>query len=415
MGDLLLRLLAFFVRLFHRFFNLKIRLKYVFLALIVLVGSAIGITYNKVMTKVGGEEDYEEAMRYVEMKKLLNEHFIDDVDQAVLTDASSAAMVSGLGDKWSYFMTADEYKTYQLYSSTEYSDIGMSIIKDEASGGFQVVSVNAGAPAAIGGVSAGMVITAVDGQSVINNDIDAVRTLIRSRMNKNFTISVLGSKEDLEVNCASTYVSAVFSRLEKTEAGYIKIDNFEAGSGQDAVNAIERLLDEGATSLVIDVRGNPGGLASEAATLLDYLLPDCTLFSTVGKDGKPDKVTSDSVCLNLPTVVLVNTGTYAEAEIVAAVLQEYSWATVMGETTSGKTSTQETLELSDGSAVRLSTRRYLTAGGRDISHSGVVPDSIVYNADASATGTTSGTTGVTDGTGSTSTDEQLMAALRLLS
>ena len=87
----------------------------------------------------------------------------------------------------------------------------------------------------------------------------------------------------------------------------------------------------------------------------------------------------------------------------------------MGEATQGKTRTQETLEISDGSAVRLSTKRYITATGTDISRSGVVPDSIIYNSDASATGTTEGTTGVTDGTSSTSADEQLMAALKLLS
>lgn len=415
MGKLFSRLLNAIVNIILNLFNLRIRLKYVILALIIFTGSAIGITYSKMLKQVGGKADYDEAMRYIEMKDLLDDNFIDDVDRGNLANSASSAMVNGLGDKWSYYMTADEYKTYQLYSSSEYADIGMSIIKEENSGGFQVVSVNLGAPAANAGLTAGMVITSVDDTEVIGADIDEVRTLIRSRMNTKFTLGILGSKEPLTVDCGYTYVSPVFSRFEKTEAGYIKIDNFEAGSGQDAVDAIEGLLDQGATALVIDLRGNAGGLASEATVLLDYLLPNCELFSTVGKDGKKDIVKSDSVCLNLPTVVLVNTGTYSEAEVFAAVMQEYGWATIMGETTAGKTRTQQTLELSDGSAVRLSTRRYLTANGTDISRTGVVPDSIVYNSDASTVGTTAGTTGVTDGSASTSSDEQLMAALRLLS
>lgn len=415
MGKLFNRLMNAVVNIILNLFNLRIKLKYVLLALIVFTGSAVGITYSKLINQVGGKSDYDEAMRYIEMKDVLDDNFIDDVDRSSLANSVSAAMVNGLGDKWSYYMTADEYKTYQLYSSNEYADIGMSIIKDENSGGFQVVSVSLGAPAANAGLTAGMVITSVDGIDVTGLDSDDVRTLIRSRLNTKFTIGVLGSKELLNVDCSYTYVSPVFSRLEKTEAGYVKIDNFEAGSGQDAVDAIESLLDQGATALVIDLRGNAGGLASEATVLLDYLLPNCDLFCTVGKDGKKDMVKSDSVCLNLPTVVLVNTGTYSEAEVFAAVMQEQGWATIMGETTQGKTRTQQTIELSDGSAVRLSTRRYLTAKGTDISRTGVVPDSIVYNSDASTVGTTDGTTGITDGSASTSSDEQLMAALRLLS
>ena len=415
MGDLFRRLLLAIGRLISALFNLKIKLKYVLAAILIITGTTVGLTYRNMLDSVGGKSDFAEAVRYIEMKDVLEENFIDPVDRDLLAGSASAAMVESLNDKWSYFMTADEYKTYQLYSSNEYTDIGMSIIKDENSGGFQVVSVNAGAPAALAGLGAGQVIVSVDGESVIGRDIDAVRTLIRSRMNTSFKLGILGSKEELTVDCGSTYVSAVESRLEKTEAGYIKIGNFEAGSGSDAVEAIKTLLHDGASALVLDLRGNAGGLASEIAVLLDYFLPDCEMFSTVGNDGKKDAYMSDNTQLELPTVVLINSSTFSEAEVFAAVMQEYSRAVIMGEATQGKTRTQETLEISDGSAVRLSTKRYITAAGTDISRSGVVPDSIVYNSDASATGTTEGTTGISDGTGSTSADDQLMAALKLLS
>ena len=123
------------------------------------------------------------------------------------------------------------------------------------------------------------------------------------------------------------------------------------------------------------------------------------------------------MCVQIPIVVLINTETYSEAELFAAVLQEYNWALLMGEPTSGRTRTQVTIPLEDGSAIRLSTKTYLTANGTDICKAGgVVPDSIVYNSDASATGTTAGTTGnASDGSASTSNDDQLMAALKYLS
>lgn len=396
-------------------FSVGIQLKYVLLACILLTVGTYFFTNRSAIEAVGGESEYDEAMRYIEIKNICDEKYIDAVDRSAMGDSAAAAMVSGLGDPWSYYMTADEYKTYQLSSTNEYSNIGMTIMQDENTGGYQVVAVNADSPAAWGGLASGMVIVDVDGESVIGQDIDYVRTLIRSRMNTKFTLGI-SNGQAIEVDCSTAYVSAVSYRMEKTEAGYVKIDNFEAGSGQDAINAIEDLLAQKAVALCIDLRGNPGGLKTEIATLLDYLLPKGTLFIERDKDGKQDITESDGMCVQIPMVVLINTETYSEAEVFAAVLQEYNWALLMGEPTSGRTRSQITIPLEDGSAIRLSTKTYLTPNGIDLcSSGGVVPDSIVYNSDASATGTTAGTTGISDGSASTSNDDQLMAALKYLS
>ena len=397
-------------------FNIGVSLKYVLLACAVLTAGTYFYTHHKMIKQVGGKTDYDEAMRYIEIKNVCDERFIDVVDRSAMGDSAAAAMVSGLGDPWSYFMTADEYKTYQLSSTNEYSNIGMTIMQDENSGGYQVIAVSADSPAAWAGLSAGMIITDVDGEDVTGRDVDYVRTLIRSRMNTRFTLGINRGQQTIEVDCSTSYVSPVSYRMEKTEAGYIKIDNFEAGSGQDAINAIEDLLAQKAVALCIDLRGNPGGLKAEAAALLDYLLPKGTLFIERDKDGKQEVTESDGMCVQIPIVVLINTETYSEAELFAAVLQEYNWALLMGEPTRGRTRTQVTIPLEDGSAIRLSTKTYLTPNGTDICNTGgVVPDSIVYNTDASATGTTEGTTGISDGSASTSNDDQLMAALKYLS
>jgi carboxyl-terminal processing protease len=218
------------------------------------------------------------------------------------------------------------------------------------------------------------------------------------------------------VDCSGIYQSSVKYRLEKTMAGYVQILNFEAGTAQDAIDAIEELLNQGAVALVVDLRGNPGGLDTEVADFLNYLLPSGTLFVRRDKDGHEDITTSDGMCIQLPMVVLINGDTYAEAEVCAAVLKEFQWATILGEPTTGKTRTQETIALSDGSAIRLSTGTYLTGGRVDISAAGgVTPEYIIHNADPNSAGTTAGTTGESTGTGATSTDEQLMNALKMLS
>ena len=408
------RLMNAVVNVLTAILNIRIRFKYVLLAFIIFVGGAIGITYKHMLDLVGGKDDFDEAKRYIEIKDVVEEQYIDEVSRQTLGDYAAAAMVSGLADKWSYYMSADEYKTYQLNSANEYSGIGMSIMKQD-DGSFQVVSVNADSPAGLAGLGAGDVITAVDGEDITSMSLDEARKLIRSKMNGKFTLG-LGRKNSIEVDCSSVYQSAVNYRLEKTEAGYVQILNFEAGSGDDAIAAVEDLLNQGAVALCIDLRGNPGGLDTECAKFLDYLLPNGTLFIETDKQGNEKVTTSDGMCIQLPMCVLVNAETFGEAEVCAAVLQEYQWATVLGEATTGKTRTQETIPLEGGSALRLSTGTYLTGNRTDISaKGGVVPDLILYTSDASATGTTDGTVGESTGVGASSNDEQLMQALKLLS
>ena len=218
------------------------------------------------------------------------------------------------------------------------------------------------------------------------------------------------------MDCSGVYQSSVSYRLEKTLAGYIQIKSFEAGTAQDAIDAVENLLNQGAVALCIDLRGNAGGLDTEVAQFLDYLLPSGVLFIERDKSGNQKVTESDGMCIQLPMCVLINEETYGEAEVCAAVLKEFQWATPLGEPTTGKTRTQETIVLADGSAIRLSTGSYLTGNGVDISASGgVAPEYIIHNSDPSATGTTAGTTGESTGSGATSNDEQLMQALKLLS
>ena len=416
MKYLILRLLRKIYFFFKRLLNAGIPLKFVVI-LCALVGAFTYLgTHNSKIRDVGGTEDYAEAKRYIEIKDVLDEHFIEPVDRSVMADAAASSMVLGLGDPWSYFMTADEYRAYQLSTANDYADIGLSIVKDEANGGFQVISVYPGSPAANAGVGNGMIITALDGEKLLGYTTDEVRTKIRGKLNTKFVLEIANGQGSIEVDCTNVNAESVNFRMEKTGAAYIQIHNFEAGSGQSAVDAIEYLLGQGADSLVIDVRNNPGGLATETAVLLDYLLPAGRLFSEVDKKGVVSVTESDSMNLQMPTCVLLNSGTYGEAELFAAVMKEWNWATLMGEPTYGNTRSQETIPLSDGSAIRLSTRSFLTPSGVDIcATGGVVPDFIVYNSDESATGTTEGTTGGEDGTASISDDDQLMAALRLLS
>jgi carboxyl-terminal processing protease len=416
MRNLLMELLYSLGRAIKRLLNIGIQTKYVILICAAVGGVTYFRTHDTVVNEVGGKENFVESKRYVDIKNLIIENYIGPSDPKAMGDAAAQALVKSLYDEKSYYMSAEDYQAYQLNSANEYSDIGFSLVTDDSTGGFRVVTVFPGSPAALGGLQPNMVITAVDGQKLSGNyTTDDVRSMIRAKLNSKFVLEIDGGKNYIEVDCTNLNDTAVNSRLEKTGAAYIQIYNFEAGSGKQAVDAIEGLLKQGADSLVIDVRNNPGGLPEEIQILLDYLLPEGRIFSLKSSDGTVQVYESDSTCLHMNTVVLINTGTRREAEIFAAVLREWNWVTLLGEPTPGDTRMQETIPLQDGSAIRLSTKCYLTSTNVDIANKGVAPDIQIKNDDESATGTTEGTTGGEDGTASTSNDRQLMEALTLLS
>ena len=363
----------------HRLFSLRLSLRIVAILLVVGIGGTWMLTSANMKKDVGGDEDYEEALRYIEIKDLVEANYINPVDRSKLGESAAAAMVSSLGDRWSSYMTADEYKTFQISTANEVSGAGISTIK-QGSDGFQVTMVNLDSPAARGGLNAGMLITAVDDIDVRKMDADAFRTMIRSRLNTKFDLTVAGQKDPITVDCARTYVSPVSYKIERTGAGNIRVENFEAGSGDAIVDAFESLLHQNVTKFVIDLRDNPGGLVTELQTALDYLLPQGDLFILIDKSGHEDVYKSDNKSLPADICVLINEQTFGEAEIFAAVMQETGWATVIGERTAGRTRIQQTIEISDGSALRLSTKSFLTPNRVDIAQNlGVVPDIIVYN------------------------------------
>ncbi len=364
-------------------FDNKIKLTHLIIAcLAVAVVTAI-LTYVAAIGGFGSKQYLDDARRYVEIEKIIDDNYIGDADYNELYNAAAAAMVKSIGDKWSYFMNAEEYEAYKLSSSNEYSGIGVSV-KVNSSGEFEVFSVEESSPAANAGIAVGDIITAIDGEDVSDKTLEDVSLLIRSKVNKDFpmTLESGGDTKTVTVACEIIYKNPVSSRLLDGNIGYIKISNFEAGSSENTKKAIEQLLQTGATSFIFDVRNNPGGLLTELVDLLDYILPEGDLFISVDKSGKETVQTSDKVSLKNKMIVLVNGNSYSAAEFFAAALQEYNWATVVGEQTTGKARSQITLELSDGSAVHISTHKYLTPNRVDLAEAGgVTPDIAVAQDD----------------------------------
>ena len=183
-----------------------------------------------------------------------------------------------------------------------------------------------------------------------------------------------GETFDVTVTRATIEVEVVRAELLDGNVGYLKINNFDSGCAEKSIAAIESLREQGATSLLFDVRFNPGGHKDELVELLDYLLPEGPLFRSVDYKGNEDIDYSDASCVELPMAVLVNGDSYSAAEFFAAALQEYGVGTVVGTQTVGKANYQQTFVLSDGSAVAVSTGHYQTPHGVTLAGVGITPD-----------------------------------------
>ena len=320
------------------------------------------------------------VLKYANVLRVIRTEFVADYDMAEVNDTAMEGAIEGLGDRWSYYMDAETYDAYKDYASNRYQGIGVTVQKDEATGGFLITAVNRDGPAMTAGLVPGDVILAVDGQDVTGGDTSDLRALIQADYGQNALVTVLhedGTTEaDIPVSCEAIYSTPVeYSLLADGVTGYVVISNFRDGAGRDAVAAVEELLSRGAEQLVFDVRNNPGGQLTELIELLDYLLPEGEIFIRSDKAGREQIDYSDAACVELPMAVIVNGESYSAAEFFAAALREYDWATVVGEATTGKSRSQITVVLADGSAVHLSHYRYLTPDRVDLYEAGgLTPD-----------------------------------------
>lgn len=363
-------------------FNKKIGMTGYIIICVVLVLAAIISTYLITIGGFGSKQAYRNAKKYMEIESVLENNFVDEVNDEDVYNGAAAAMVRSLGDKWSYYMTPEEYEAYKLSSANEYAGIGVTIQIDE-DGRFKITSVQEGTPAAEAGLEEGQYLVSVDGEEVSGMSLSDVSTLIRSKLNTDFKVGIEDKKGDettVTLACTVIYKTAVSSKMLEKNIGYVRITNFEAGSSADAINAIESLLSIGAEYFIFDLRDNPGGLLSELKSLLDYILPEGDMFVSIDREGNESVTQSDKICLKYSMCVLVNENTYSAAEFFAAALQEYEWASVVGMQTTGKARSQITVELSDGSAVHISTNKYLTPERVDLAEAGgITPGYIVSN------------------------------------
>ena len=324
-----------------------------------------------------------EGLSLLEGLYLVNSRFVGEYDETQVVDSALSGMVDGLGDRWSYYLTEEEYEAQNQRRTNQYVGIGVTV-NYESEDGLTIVEVTEGGPAEAAGLQSGEVVTAVDGFSLAGEARYEGAERIQGEEGTTVTLEVLGTDGEartVEVTRASLDSDPVTAKMLEGNVGYVALANFYDHSADRLKEEVTRLQEEGAEALVFDMRNNGGGYLSELTEMLDFLLPEGPIFISRDRAGNEEVTQSDAACVDLPMVVLVNANTYSAAEFFAAELQEQGVAVIVGEPTSGKGYSQQTFALPHGGAMAISTGAYFTGNGTSLIGTGLTLDREVYLTD----------------------------------
>ena len=347
------------------------------------VGNLIPITLYPNGNGQASDEVEQTAYKLRQLLNLIDYCHVDDVDVQALGDAAAAAMVEATGDRWSSYIPASYMESFEENQSNSYVGIGVTILANSSEDGLVIEQVDPDGPAKTAGILPGDILIEVEGQSLAGQTTEYASGLIRGEEGTFINVRVLRNGEELSLSVErkTIFVTVAAGTIIDGDVGYVLIGNFHDNCAKQTIRVIEDLLEQGAQSLIFDVRFNGGGFKYELVALLDYLLPEGKLFTSVDYTGKEIIDWSDANELNMPMAVLVNQYSYSAAEFFAAALEEYGRAVVVGTPTVGKGYYQVGLDLVDGSAASLSVGKYYTPNGVSLADEGGLQPGVLAEVD----------------------------------
>ena len=317
-----------------------------------------------------------------EIIEAIEDGFYKEVDEDALNQASYKGIVRELDDRFSHYLTPEEAKLFNQSVSGRFEGVGMTV--QEHPRGLLVASVFDGSPAKKAGIHPDDVITEVNGDSIAGEPTDVSTAKIKGKPGTTvrLTVQAGGNKKKqrtIEVERASIEVPIVQAEIETSQGkkyGYIRLLSFTSGVHGRLREEIDKLIDQGAEGVILDLRGNGGGLLREAVLVSSIFVEDGTIVSTKGR-RRPERefeAEGDAIDEDIPIVVLVDRGTASASEIVSGALRDKHRATLVGERTFGKGVFQELETLSNGGALDLTVGSYYLPSGENISRTGIMPE-----------------------------------------
>jgi carboxyl-terminal processing protease len=354
--------------------------KLVLVVILVFAVASAGIFVGRwtISSMAAESEGYEELKVFSEALSIVRKNYVEDVKPRELIYGAIKGMLSSL-DPHSAFMTPEQYKEMQVDTKGEFGGIGIQIGMKDAM--LTVIAPIEDTPAYKAGIKAGDKIVKINGEFTKNMSLQDAVSKMRGAPSTTVKITILreGWKEtkDFTITRQVIKIKSVKSKLMDDGIGYIKLTQFQEQTASDLSDAMENLTKQHISSLILDLRNNPGGLLNSAVDVSSEFLPPGKLVVSI-KDRKGEKVeyrsSENKSNSTMPMVAIVNQGSASASEIVAGALKDWNRAVIIGTQTFGKGSVQSVVPLTDGSALRLTTARYYTPKGISIQSTGITPD-----------------------------------------
>ena len=335
--------------------------------------------FNNTVSSVKNKERMYNKLSEVDRYVRANEYF--DINDDTLNDTIASGYMLGISDRYARYYSAKAYSERVGLANGRLMGIGVAVVKDPSSGYARIIRVYDNTPATNVGLEVGGFITAIGDTSTRSmSDTAAMTSALLGEEGSTVNIKYLTplreeqSFEIAHANYTTPSISTV--RLMDNGVGYLRIDSFTSGTAVEFRNAVNSLTNQGATSLIFDLRDNSGENLNAALVATDYCVPSGLIAQSQDKGGNvADLRMSDENEINLPMVCLVNGSTASGAELFANALRKMAGATIVGSTTAGKgVLLSDPQSLSDGSAVVITVGILLDNEGKNWNGTGLTPD-----------------------------------------
>lgn len=335
--------------------------------------------FNNTVSSVKNKERMYNKLSEVDRYVRANEYF--DINDDTLNDTIASGYMLGISDRYARYYSAKAYSERVGLANGRLMGIGVAVVKDPSSGYARIIRVYDNTPATNVGLEVGGFITAIGDTSTRSmSDTAAMTSALLGEEGSTVSIKYLTplreeqSFEIIHANYTTPSISTV--RLMDNGVGYLRIDSFTSGTAVEFRNAVNSLTNQGATSLIFDLRDNSGENLNAALVATDYCVPSGLIAQSQDKGGNvTDLRMSDENEITLPMVCLVNGSTASGAELFANALRKMAGATIVGSTTAGKgVLLSDPQSLSDGSAVVITVGILLDNEGKNWNGTGLTPD-----------------------------------------
>ena len=315
------------------------------------------------------------------IRTILEEEYIGELDDERMLEMAVKGYVAGVGDEYTAYYTPEEMNQEYDTAMGNYVGIGIYMIVNYEEGTITIVEAMENSPALEAGLQENDLITKVDGEEVTVDNVSEISDKIKGEEGTSVKIEIKRGEEEFEVEIERRRieVSHIESRMLDGNIAYIQVLDFDGGVAKEFKENYEQLKSEGATSLIIDIRSNGGGVVDEAIDMLEMICDNSsTLLIETDKDGKETIIKSEAEpIIDIPIVVLVNGSSASASEIFAGALKDHNKATIIGTQTYGKGVIQTLMRLSDGSGLKTTTEEYCTPNRNKINKVGIEPNIVV--------------------------------------